>query len=183
MNLIIGSEGMGIWGKEVIDYLFNKLNANITYQNTNNCNLIIKSCFTNLEPEWNNQPKKYIYWSGESYIPYESKYQTKKLFITTTIIQDQLYVPYFLYSPHLYKQRISPNINRPYLLAYCSSNPVLQREYIYNLFVQKSNQCNALGSCYGNHPETKLKKSRRRLGRNGINERLYELQIRVGYGK
>jgi len=171
MEISIGSEGMGSWGNEIIYYLISKIYQTIKNENTSNCELIIKSCFTNLEKEWNQQPKKYIYWSGESYIPAESKYQTKKLYMITTIINlDSLYIPYFLYSPHLYKPRSSPNINRKYLLAYCSSNPIYQREHLYNLFVQKSNQCHALGNCYGNHPQTKLNKVEGGWGGNQLIE-------------
>jgi hypothetical protein len=161
MELIIGSEGMGVpWGKIVIEYLFKQLDINIKYQNTDNCDLIIKTFGIDLEKEWNHKPKKYIYWSCEAYIPSESKYQTKNLYITTikNIVPNHLYVPYFLYSPHLYKNRISPNINRKYLLAYCNSHFVPEREYMYHLFVQKSKLCHALGNCCGTHPETKLDK-------------------------
>ena len=58
----------------------------------------------------------------------------------------------------MYKERIASNINRRYLLAYCHSHFIREREYMYNLFVQKSKQCHALGNCCGNHPETKLEK-------------------------
>ena len=79
MELIIGSEGMGVpWGKLVIEYIFKKLNKHIKYQNTSNCDLIIKTFGTDLEKEWNTQPKKYIYWSCEPYNPEETKFQTKK---------------------------------------------------------------------------------------------------------
>ena len=159
MELIIGSEGMGSWGKQIVDYLITKLypTIKIKYENTPQCKLIIQSVFPNLENNWNNESKKYIYWSGEPYIPVENNQQTKKLYMITRIVNlDSLYIPYFLYSPHLYKHRISPNINRKYLLAYCSSHTTPEREQIYNLFVQKSKECHALGSCYGNHPETKL---------------------------
>jgi len=157
---IIGSEGMGIpWGKLVIDYMIQKIKK-VKYENTSKCSVIVKTFATDLEPEWNTQPKKYIYWSCEFFDPPESKYQTKKLYITTTknIMDHHLYVPYFLYSPHLYKERIAQNINRPYLLAYCHSHFIREREYMYHLFVQKSNKCHALGKCCGNHPETKLEK-------------------------
>lgn len=163
MILTIGSEGLGSWGKDIINFLINKLDNNIVirYENNNSCDLIISSMFVNYEKEWNTNMKKYIYWSGEYYHPYESKYQTKKLYILTTIqnSMDYLYVPYFLYSSHLYKDRISPNINRKYLLAYCSSRAINHREELFNIFVENTsdNSCHALGSCYGKYPHTKFK--------------------------
>lgn len=160
MEIIIGSEGMGVpWGKKVIEYMIQKIKK-IKYENTPDCDIIIKTFGNDLEPEWNTLPKKYIYWSCEFFNPTECKYQTKCLYITTTknIMKNYLYVPYFLYSPHLYKERIASNINRRYLLAYCHSHFIREREYMYNLFVQKSKQCHALGNCCGNHPETKLEK-------------------------
>jgi hypothetical protein len=160
MEIIIGSEGMGVpWGKKVIEYMIQKIRK-VKYQNTPDCDIIITTFGKDLEPEWNTQPKKYIYWSCEFFDPPENKHQTKKLYITTTksFMDHHLYVPYFLYSPHLYKDRIAPNINRTYFLAYCNSHFIHEREYMYHLFVQKSNQCHALGKCCGNHPETKIKK-------------------------
>ena len=161
MEIIIGSEGMGSWGKDMINYFINKINQNINIKyDNNNCHIIIKSAFTNIEQEWNTNYKKYIYWSGEYYLPPESIYQTKKLYIITTIINlDSIYIPYFLYSSHLYKQRLHSNNNRKYLLAYCSSRYIEHREHLYNLFVKNSNNiCHALGNCCGNYPETKIQK-------------------------
>lgn len=163
MELIIGSECMGSWGKDMFNYLLKKLNINmiVKYKNDNNCNIIIKSVFVNLEKEWIKDYKKYIYWSGEHYLPSESIYQTKKLYIITTIEKfNSIYIPFFLYSLHIYKQRISPNINRKYLLAYCSSRYIEHREHLFNLFVEHSNNniCHALGNCCGKYQNTKINK-------------------------
>jgi hypothetical protein len=60
----------------------------------------------------------------------------------------------------LYKNRIAPNINRKYLLAYCNSHKVKEREDVYNLFVKKAGPkvCHSYGSCYGNYPNTRITK-------------------------
>jgi hypothetical protein len=162
MKILIGSECMGIWGKDILDYLFYKLNNNIevSYENNMDCNFIIKSVFTDLEKEWNTNLKKYIYWSGEYYLPKDSIYHTKRLYIITTINNDfeNIYIPYFLFSSHLYKERIAKNINRKYLLAYCSARQIDHREEIYNTFVENSpeNSCHAIGKCFGKYENTKL---------------------------
>ena len=163
MKLIIGSECMGSWGKDIINFIIKKVNPNIliTYENSPDCDIIVKSLFPK-EKEWNTQPKKYIYWSGEYYFPFKTELSTKDLFIITTldISTNNLYVPYFLYSPHIYKDRIKPNIDRKYLLAYCSSRSIQNREDIYNCFVEKmpDNSCHALGNCCGKYPNTKIEK-------------------------
>jgi hypothetical protein len=156
---------MGSWGKVVIDFLIKKVypDSSIIYENVPECNLIVKSLFPNIENEWNTTPNKYIYWSGEYYFPLKNELETKNLYIITTldVSTNNLYVPFFLYSPHLYKERIKPNINRKYLLAYCSSRSIQHRENIYNLFIENTpkDSCHALGDCCGNYPNTKLEKT------------------------
>jgi hypothetical protein len=157
-ELILGSEGMGIWGSSVIRKLITILypNIKITNKNNNNCNIIIKSHFKNDENDWNNIKKKYIYWSGESFPPEKSDFETNYLYVLTTFINNNnlLYIPYVLYSPFLYKERINNNINRKYLIAYCSSNKVEIRENLFNIFVEKVGieLCHSLGDNYGNYP-------------------------------
>ena len=59
MEIIIGSEGMGVpWGKKVIEYMIQKIKK-IKYENTPDCDIIIKTFGIDLEPEWNTLPKKY----------------------------------------------------------------------------------------------------------------------------
>jgi hypothetical protein len=164
MSIIIGSEGMGSWGKHIIDFLIKKINQNtiIEYKNSSECNFVIKSLFTMIEEEWNTEPKKYLYWSGEYYFPFKNPLETKNIYIITTldVSTNNLYVPYFLYSPHLYKDRFMQNINRKHLIAYCSSRYIKERENMYDKFVENTpmGSCHALGNCCGNHPETKTDK-------------------------
>jgi hypothetical protein len=164
MKIIIGSEGMGHWGAPVINQLICKLypDAKIEYSNNDNCNFIIKSVF-GMEHSWNKNMKKYIYWSGENYNPSESGYQTEKLYMITTLNNniDNLYIPFFLYANNLYKERIILNNDRKYLLAYCNSNPIKEREEIFNLFVEKTSDklCHSYGNCFGNYSSTRKQKA------------------------
>ena len=172
-EIIIGSEGMGgihkpivgeLWGKKVLNYLIKKLyiNVKIIYENSDDCNFIFCSCFPRTDPFWNTNQKKYIYWSGEIYKPEKSKYESKSIYMLTTYtnIENYLYIPYFLYSPHLYKKRKYINNKRKYFLAYCHSNKIDEREQIFNLLVEKKgvNVCHSYGKCYGNYPETNKRK-------------------------
>jgi hypothetical protein len=172
-TIILGSEGMGrihvpivgeLWGKKVIEYLIRRLysNINIVYKNNNDCNFIISSHFERNNPYWNYKKKKYMYWSGESYVPKTNENEIKSIYLLTFIIDKQnfLHIPYFLYSPHLYKQRKYINNKREYFLGYCSSNKVIEREKIFNLFVNKKGieMCHSYGKCYGNYPKTNKRK-------------------------
>ena len=162
MKLIIGSEGKGIWGQKVIRQLIKKIykEIDIEFINDSSCDLIIKSVFIHNEKIWNTDFKKYIYWSGESYMPDESEYQTKKLYISTTInnidTNNNIYLPYVLFSSHLYKGRLFVNNERKYLLAYCNSHKVKEREDFYNLFIEKTSDtlCHAYGKCCGKYKNT-----------------------------
>jgi len=165
MKIIIGSEGMGIWGNKVLIYLLNKLypNIDIENKNTSECNFIVLSHFISIEPLWNKENKKYIYWSGECYNPDKSKYEEDCLYMTTTIQSDMnnhIYIPFVLYSNHLYKERKYTNLDRKYLLAYCNSNKITEREKIFNLFVRKTSYklCHSYGSCYGKYLNTQKSK-------------------------
>lgn len=165
-KIIIGSEGMGIWGKDVIEYILKKLNYTIEYKNTNDCEIILHHLFTNIQPRWNTQKKKYIHWSNESLCnaAYNPN-QTKKLFVYTNLnlcLNDTEYVfiPYFLYNSHitnLYKGRKYTNENRKYLVAYCSRNCKKNREGLFNLLVEKAGKdlCCSFSRCCGKFPNTR----------------------------
>ena len=71
-ELILGSEGMGIWGTSVIRKLITILypNIKITNKNNNNCNIIIKSHFKN-EEEFELEPavgKIIIYYKNMDFL-------------------------------------------------------------------------------------------------------------------
>lgn len=159
MSIIIGSEGKGSWGNDVINFLLYKLGySNIEYINNDNCKIIIQSHFNKIEPHWNNNKKPYIYWSGECYVPTKNKNESESLYILSiyTRLQNYIYIPYCLYSPYLYLDRKYPNINRKYSIAYCSSNKVNIREDIFNVFVWRMGveQCHSLGKNCGSYPQT-----------------------------
>ena len=162
MEIIIGSEGKGIWGAKVINYLLNNLGyKNIKYINSNDCNIIISSHFFFSEKKWNKDKNKcYIYWSGESYNP-QIKYKNSILMSTIKLNMNKcIYIPFFLYSPYLYKKKCISNINnRKYLLAYCNSNKIKIRENLFNLFVEKTSDklCHSYGKCFGKYYKTKKK--------------------------
>lgn len=160
MRIIIGSEGMGCWGNKIINYLLYKLNyKNIEYKNIDECAFIIASHFIDEEQLWNTKKKKYIYWSGESYIPENNKNQTTYIYILSTLesINNYIYIPYALISPHIYKKRKYTNLNREYLLAYCNSHKVKERELLFDIFVEKTNinLCHSYGACTGSYEQTK----------------------------
>lgn len=168
MKITIGTEHGGIYGTKIVNYFITQLcpDAIIEYKNTPDCNFIIRSVFRHKNNIWNtnNRKHKYINFSGESYIPKQSQHSLENLYIITTVRTDlinNIYVPYVLFSPHLYKSRISINIDRPYLLAYCNSNAVTEREDMFNLFVEKtsSDVCHSLGKNYGKYKSTQQKKT------------------------
>jgi hypothetical protein len=160
-NIItIGSECKGIWGKRIINFLVKAVNSNysIIWENSNNCNFIVKSHFNKIEPPWNNDNKNYILWSGEAYIPSIPQNAKRIIYIITTFIDTPLmcYIPYVLDSPYLYKQKLNNSISRKYLIAYCSSNKVPVREQLFDLFVEKTgaDQCHSLGKNFGSYMST-----------------------------
>ena len=164
-KIIVGSEGMGgQWGGKVIMYLLKKIGYDeIIYKNIYNCKFIIKSHFLNIEKKWNRTKNRYIYWSGESYIPEKSNKETKSIYMLTTLenMNNYIYIPYVLYSPYLYLERKYNNIDRKYLLAYCNSNHVRERENIFDMFIEKTsiNLCHALGNCCGKYPNSRILKA------------------------
>jgi hypothetical protein len=166
MKIAIGSEGMGRWGDRLIIALLKKLypDSDIETNNVEHCILIIKSHFKNLEPLWNKNPKRYIYWSGESYdVKEKSPFEYKSLYFDTLLssAENHVYFPYILYSPHLLKERKYINSERPFLLAYCNSKKVEKRETVFNLFVEKAGaiSCHSLSDCCGKYPSTKQAKA------------------------
>lgn len=160
-HIIIGSEGKGSWGEKVLFYFLSRLYPSASYEikNSDDAIIIISSHFASVEPAWNKKKKKYIYWSGESDAPNKSPYETKSLYMLSAAsnLKNYMYIPFILYSCHLYKERKYQNIARPYLLAYCNSRFVLERENIFNLFVEKAgaDTCHSYSNCHGKYINTK----------------------------
>lgn len=184
MVLTVSSEGLGVYSNKIIVQRFLKhidantefkwyvpenrklpteTEANVTITRTApDVDIIVSSVFTQRwnEPRWNQKSKKYIYWSGEPEIPGMSVKHTEFLFFLThrpppDFKYPYLHLPFVLFSPFLYKNRLGNN-NPKYLLAYCNSNTIEYRELVYDKFVAASpkGSCGALGKCCGSHPET-----------------------------
>jgi hypothetical protein len=168
-EIIVSSEGKGIWGKKVVDFLIKNAypKCNVKYEMSLDCNIIILSHFINDEPLWNKQLKKYIYWSGESYDVVKHSKASYFLELLTRIKEEEkdnyIYIPFVLYSHYLYKDRKYKKdiCERPYVLAYCNSNPVKCREEFYNTMIKKigedADKCHAFGNCYGEYKNTHKK--------------------------
>lgn len=178
MKIIIGTEGKGIFAKKIVNYLLENIyqDIQIEYNNIQDCNLIVRSHFLNQERPWNrDNNKKYIYWSGESFLPMGNYKHKNVFFISTNIInnvKNHIYIPYFLFSPYLYKEKIN-NENKKYLLIYCNTNKIKEREELFNTFVEKTNSkiCHSYGSCYGKYKET----NKGKISGNWENEELIKV--------
>jgi len=163
-QIIVGSEGMGKWGKPFINFMLKALGyEKIVYSNEAGCSFILSSLFLGMEPSWNRQKKKYLYWSGESTTPQTNCNASKELFVITTLEKEGsncMYVPYFLYHPQLpklYNQRKFDTKHRKFLVAYCSRNRKTYREEFFNMLVERKGRdtCHSLGRCCGKYPETR----------------------------
>ena len=161
MQIIVGSEGKGIWAKKYINFILKKLGyETIIWKNTNECKFIVSSFFIQDENYWNKSKKPYVYWSGESMTPNSNPNAIKSIYLlstTETNVKNLIYNPFILHSPHINLSRKYSNTDRKYFLAYCNSNRIPERETIFNLFVMKkgTDLCHALSKCCGNYPETK----------------------------
>lgn len=179
-KITLGSEGRGSWGLywviksirekfkdcEIIipphssqhspDLITGKFDNITIKENSLNCDFIIKSNFIDEEKPWNTKSKKYIYWSGETHDPVRSDYETDyiNIFTKKPIDEKTIHMPFFMYSPFLYKERIQNKKSK--LLAYCSFNRVEIREDLFNLFIEKTpeNSCVAYGERYGKYSNT-----------------------------
>jgi hypothetical protein len=167
MQLILGSEKCGYnYGGKIVEFLVKQINPNINVivQDCHSSDVIISSHFFTIYPcdTLNKVKKNYIYFTGESYDPPFSQFHDKYIMISTFISDEpnRIYCPYFLLSPYLYLCRKYINNERPYLLAYCNSNPVKEREDLFNIFVEKTsfNECHSFGSCKGKYPATNIGK-------------------------
>ena len=161
----IGSEGMGSWGSKIVDYLLKLIypDIEILWENNEDCDIIVKSHFYNTERKWTNMKKPYIYWSGEPFVANLNNNHTKFINIHTCFEPNTLYIPFCIFhkgfdgEERLF-QRKYINYDRKYLVAYCNSRKVYEREHLFNLLVQRTatGRCRSLGNCYGNYPQTNI---------------------------
>jgi hypothetical protein len=163
MELIIGSEGKGSYGKPLVEYLLHLIYPDrpIIWENSYRCDLIVRSHFLNFEPEWVDSSYKipYLLWSGESY-PVYFKRNVDCIGISSFYTTHHYYCPFMWFNLKLKGyNRMYTNIDRPYNVAYCNSNSVTIRENMFNSLVEVFNNqgVHALGRNFGKYPETKNK--------------------------
>ncbi len=170
-NIYIGSEGMGKWGKRLINYLIKIQypNKNIIWINNNKSSIIVKSNFLSDEPEWNKNKKTYIYWSGETYTPKISNYEKNSIHLYTTnnninninnINNNVFWIPFCsLVFNYKEPQKLYPFNKERKLCGYCNSNPIKFREDFVDLLANKDNTNGvyALGKCIGTSKKINVK--------------------------
>jgi len=130
--------------------------------------VVVRSSFLDQQAAWNTKPCRYIYWSGETYLPPQSDLATDHLVISTTLDvpentdykrdQNYIYVPFFVFSPYLSSGKLfdTPANQRPHFLAYCHSNPIEYRETVFRKMCERRpGECHAMGVCDGGVPESR----------------------------
>nr|VFJ75057.1 MAG: Glycosyltransferase family 10 (fucosyltransferase) C-term [Candidatus Kentron sp. FW] len=167
-KIIVGSEGMGIWGRRLVDYLLRILYPGITieWRNSADCHLIVKSHFISLEPKWTHRILPFVYWSGETHPIKENYNYTKCIHINTTLPHG-LYCPFLVFNMHFKNRNIyrtHTNKDREYFLAYCCSNRIRERERMFDLLLERdgSRSCYSLGKCSGRWRFSKKKRSNKK---------------------
>jgi hypothetical protein len=174
INIKIGSDGMGRWSKELIDYVLNLAYPCMSYnmtiqwldqQSDEIPDLLICSHFTNQEPEKKyNKNIPYIYWSGETWkIVYNKSYLP---IVTLQTMQDidnayhnfyhlPLIVLYFDYQKYIKNNcqiRLRTGNARPNFVAYCNSAVVEEREHLFRLLKSSGKYgADGLGGCQPTH--------------------------------
>ena len=157
-DIVVSYERHGDYARNVLDYFLKRIypGKNIKWVENNKSSKLI--VYTKYGRNTTNKSKLYIGFSGESYAPPLLPKGYKGLYFLAhkKLCQNTLHFPYFLSSPYLYKEPIDNNIERPFLLAYCNSNPVQQRECFFSTMVQKTSpqQCHSLGKCNGSIIQT-----------------------------
>lgn len=179
MKLKLGSEGKGSWCSVLSRIIkINHPNIEIEWKNDQDCDIVVRSLFDWVEKDWLKFPKPAIYFSGES-DPRRIKFRKNdpcRLFLDTTTIKGpySMYVPFLLYK----RFKLVLNGNRfvhtgksKYKVGYCNTNPVKQRDDMFDKLVEKigfgENKVVSFGNCCGTHPEAKIKKLE---GSDGSNE-------------
>jgi hypothetical protein len=164
MTISIAYEQNGYWGKEVINYFLKKIYPDEIIEWTKDVNkskVIVYSVWGRAKPQKN---KKYIGFSGESFCPSINPACIKTLYILSHIENsniDNIHIPYFLSSPHLYKEPIDNKTERQYFLAYCNTNVIHMRESLFAHIagIKGHEVCHSLGPCNGG-----LEKTSRKIG-------------------
>ena len=153
--MIIGSEGKGIYGRRVIDYLISLAypNQKINWAKEGKCDFIVRSQFYERDKPWNEYKLPYINWSGERFLISNSKMAVDTMHIATIYKNsaNHMYIPYvninFDGSPNVRKYK-STGERR---FAYCYTRPNKNREDFFTILCQMapSQSCYSLGGSHG----------------------------------
>lgn len=160
-KIIVGYEGSDLqWGGKFVFMLLRQAypGAILEQKNVGHCDFIVRSSTPGGVPRWNTESKKYILWSCENY-DVDVPENASDVLHAPARDRPGIYIPFFMFSPHLHLPRLNTAVARPYLVAYCASNCYGGgglREHLFNEFVQQagSDTCHALGKCHGKYPET-----------------------------
>jgi hypothetical protein len=152
-KVVIGSLFHGNYGKKLFDYLAKLAwsDRDIEWDDTDNCDFIVRSVFIYENRQLNNVSKPWIAWSGEPR-PVQYNPAKTKPFLTVNTFKDigtnVFHVPFMAFSNFDWKNpRKYTNLERPYLVAYCYSNPIPLREKFFRLIKEKDNTAHGLGRC------------------------------------
>lgn len=158
MTIYIISEKMGSWGSGIILHLA-KLAFKQPVEFTNNpdkAHLIIRSCGGG-EPEV-TKPLPYVTFMGEAYPP--NNYRSYPQLFELSMKTGEFNVPY-LVSVYFELQsligtkfdkndlRLDKNQTRPFMLAYCASNPKPMRDHLFRLIQKHEPTAHGIGRCCG----------------------------------
>jgi hypothetical protein len=159
--IYIASEGMGSWGDGIILHLFKIMGVEAQFKNCPEAKILIRSMFFNHEGEFINPNIPYITWIGESvYPPHRSYPPLFELLTFNSYRKGEFILPY-LVSVYFEMQtklnrtfdmtdlRLDKNPNRPFMLAYCASNPQYHRDALFKLLQQQDSTAHGLGKCMG----------------------------------
>jgi hypothetical protein len=152
-KIVIGSLFHGNYSKKLIDYLLKIAypDKNIEWNDTEDCDLIIRSVFIYENRKLDKIKKPWIAWTGEPR-PVQYNSQVSKPIMKINTFKDSgentFHVPFMVFSNFDYNNiKRYTNLDRPYLAAYCYSNPVPMREKIFKLFREKDTTVHGIGRC------------------------------------
>jgi len=153
--MIIGSEGKGIYGRRVIDYLVSIAypHPNIKWTKEGKCDFIVRSQFYNRDLPWNKYKLPYINWSGERFLISNSNMALDTLHIATIFEENEnyIYIPYvnINFDGNSNVRRYKSTGERKF--AYCYTRPNKNREDFFTLLCQMapSQTCYSLGGSHG----------------------------------
>jgi GR25 family glycosyltransferase involved in LPS biosynthesis len=160
-TLVVASEGMGSWCKDFFTHIakiaFGK-DVVIEYKNAMDAQILLRSFFFGIEKPF---PKKipYIAWSGESYPcserDYPPLYNVWKPDDPNQFKIAYIIVAFFeLQKTHNIKFNLKDlrlgHFEKPYFLAYCSSDSTPARETLFKLIKERdqTGTAHGLGRCH-----------------------------------